>query len=288
MNFRLLHFLIPFAAMASLANAQLITSLKLSRNQYVAGEPVIAIVTITNHAGQDLVFQSDARLPWLDFVVKDRQGDPSTPRGRSNFGAMKIGAGASMSRQVDLSQQFYLTEPGNYSVSAIVRIPGAGGEGSATNRVLFNLNPGRPYWSQKVGIAGKPGEIREFRVLNFNAGQQSQVYAQVIDTRTGVPIRTFPLGDALLLQKPMVTIDRQQRMHVMFLGTPTMWVHCQVDTDGKLVGRDIHQRGAQGEPQLMTFADGTVRVANSVQYDAKAVAEAKAKTRKASERPAGF
>jgi hypothetical protein len=66
-----------------------------------------------------------------------------------------------------------------------------------------------------------------------------------------------------------------------------MWVHCQIDTDGKLVERQIHQRGAQGDPQLLTFGDGTVRVSNSIPYDQKAAAEAKAKLRKASDRPSG-
>jgi hypothetical protein len=84
----------------------------------------------------------------------------------------------------------------------------------------------------------------------------------------------------------LVTVDRQQRMHVMFLATPTMWVHCQIDTDGKLVERQIHQRGSQGDPQLITFADGTVRVANSIPYDPKAAAAARAAIRKTSERPA--
>ena len=85
----------------------------------------------------------------------------------------------------------------------------------------------------------------------------------------------------------MATVDAQQRMHVLFLATPTMWVHCQINSDGKLIGRQIHQRGEEGDPQLLTLGDGSVRVANSIVYDAKAAAELKAKTRKASDRPAG-
>ena len=88
-----------------------------------------------------------------------------------------------------------------------------------------------------------------------------------------------------MLRKPLSTVDRQQRMHVLFLATPTMWVHCVVNTDGKLVERQIHERAAQGDPQLLTFGDGTVKVANSIPYDAKAAAEQKAKVRKASDRP---
>ena len=66
-----------------------------------------------------------------------------------------------------------------------------------------------------------------------------------------------------------------------------MWVHCVIDTDGRLVAREIHQRTAQGDPLLLTSHDGTVQVANSIPYDAKAVNEARAKAHKASDRPTG-
>ncbi len=277
--------LVLFIAFPGLANAQLSTSLKLSKKQYLAGEPVIAVVTITNHAGRELTFASDGRTQWLDFMLKDSHGESVTSKGRTLFGKMTIRAGESMAREVDLAQHFQLSEPGNFSVGALVHMPGSKVEGSSTSRVLFTQSPGVPYWSQKVGIPGKSGMTREFRILNFSGDEKAQVYAQIIDGRTGQNVRTFLLGDVLMLRKPLATVDRQQRMHVMFLATPTMWVHYQIDTDGKVAERQIHQRGSQGDPQLLTFADGTVRVANSIPYDPKAAAEAKAKIRKASDRP---
>ena len=287
MSFRILRILAPCVALVGMAHAQINASLQVSKSQYLAGEPVIAVVTITNHAGRDLNFVGDPRLPWLDFIVKNGNGNLVVSPNRASFGAMKIGAGQTMARQVDLSQFFYLAEPGNFSVSAVVRLPGGQGEGASTNRAAFTLNTGRRLIAPiKVGVPGKPGETREYRLINFGGNGKSQIYAQVVNGRTGVPISTFPLGDALLLRKPLVTVDRNQRMHVMFLGTPTMWVHCQIDTDGKLVSRDIHQRGAQGDPQPLTASDGTVTVSNSIPYDAAAVAAARAKIHNASERPA--
>lgn len=283
---RFLCLTLATVASAGLANAQLSASLSLPKKQYVAGEPVIAVVTVTNHAGQVLTFAGDERTPWLDFIVKDGHGETVTPRGHSVFGKMTIKAGESLSREVNLAQCFQLSEPGNFSVGALVHMPGNVGEGAPTNRVLFNQSPGAPYWTQKVGIPGKPGQTREFKILNFSGDEKSQIYAQVIDNRTGQNVRTFLLGDVLMLRKPLATVDRLQHMHVLFLATPTMWVHCQVDTDGKLLERQIHQRGTQGDPQLVTFGDGTVRVTNSIVYDQKAAAEAKAKIRKASDRPA--
>lgn len=245
----------------------------------------MAVVTITNHAGRELVFQSDGRFQWLDFVVKTGNGTPVNAKGRSIFGPMKISAGQTLAREVDLTQHFQLSEPGNFSVSAVIHPPGDTSDGASTNRVFFNQSPGRLYWSQKVGISGRSNHTREFRVLNFSGDSKTQLYAQIVDGMTGQFVRTFLLGDSLMLRKPLVTVDRQQRMHVMFLATPTMWVHCVINTDGKLVERQIHQRGPVGDPQLLTMGDGTVRVANSIPYDPKAAAEQRAKIRKASDRP---
>jgi len=93
------------------------------------------------------------------------------------------------------------------------------------------------------------------------------------------------MGDALSIRKPSVTVDKNQRMHVLFLATPTMWAHYMIDLDGNVVNREIHKRGAQGDPRLLTFADGTVQVANSIPYDPQAAAAARAKIRRISERP---
>lgn len=268
------------------AQGQLSTSLSLNKKTYVAGEPVIAEVIITNHSGQELTLASTRQLPWLSFVVTNVNGNPVPTRKLNAFGALKIRVGESLAKQIDLSEFFLLDGQGNFAVSAVIRDPDKKVQGSTTNRLLFNQNPGRTYWAQKVGVSSDQGSgTREFRVLTFSTGQKSQLYAQLIDSSTGLQMRTFLLGDALMIRKPMVTLDGGQRMHVMFLATPSMWVHCQISADGKLVARDLHQRASQGDPVLMAYGDGSVRVMNSILYDPKAAEEERAKVRKASDRP---
>ncbi|KAB2640380.1 MAG: hypothetical protein DVB25_04070 [Verrucomicrobia bacterium] len=285
MNLPIFRLVAALFVMSGLVQAQLATSLQLSKLQYLSGEPIVATVSITNHAGRDIIFQGEAQRPWLDFVITNARGDSATPTGRSSFGTMKISAGQTLSHKVDLSTLFQLADSGTYSTSATVRMPGRDGETTTTNRVLLTVSPGRPYWTQKVGVGDRSGKTREFRILNFSGDQKTQLYAQVLDGRSGLPIRTFSLGEALLLRKPSVTIDKNQRMHVLFLASPDSWVHCQIDTDGQLANRAIHKCGPQGDPLLMTAPDGSVSVANSILYDPKAAAAARAKFRKLSERP---
>lgn len=275
-------FLCPLAE----TRAQLATSLSLNKKTYVAGEPVIAEIIITNHSGRELTLASTRALPWLAFVVTNTRGNPVPTRKLNAFGAMKIKAGESLAKRVDLTEFFILDSQGNFAISAVVRDPNGGVEGSSTNRMLFNLNPGRTYWSQKVGVGqGSGNQTRELKLLTFSNGQKTQLYAQVIDGHTGSPLQTFPLGDALMLRRPMVTLDGKQRMHVMYLATPSMWVHCQISADGKLVAREMHQRAAQGDPVLMAYGDGSVRVVNSILYDPRAAEAERAQIRKATDRP---
>ena len=263
---------------------QIAGSLQIPKKQHLTGEPVLAVVTITNHSGRDLVFQSDGRFQWLNFIVKKGSGNEVQAKNNDIFGPIKIQAGQTLAREVDLSRYFQLGDPGNFSVSAVIQQPGASA-GASTNRVFFNQSPGRLYWNQKVGISGSSGNTREFRLLHFSGDSKTQIYAQVVDGLTGQFVRTFLLGDVLLLRKPLVTVDRQQRMHVVFLATPSMWVHCVIDTDGRLVTRQIHQSPPQGDPQVLTAPDGTVQVSNSIPYDAKASQEKRNSIRKASDRP---
>lgn len=273
-------------ASATLTQAQLATSLKLNKKNYIAGEAVIAEITITNHSGQELTMASSRALPWLSFVVTNSRGNPVPTKRLNAFGAMKIGVGQSLAKRVNLTDYFLLNSQGNFAVSAVIRDPAKRFTGASTNRLLFNLNPGRTYWSQKVGVKNDLGsETRVMKLITSANAQKTQLYAQVLDGRTGMPMQTFSLGNALMLRKPMVTLDGASRMHVMYLGTPAAWVHCQVSADGKLVARDIHLRASQGDPILMAYGDGSVRVMNSVPYDPKAAEKERETVRKASDRP---
>jgi hypothetical protein len=280
-----LKFIFAILLCAGSAQAQLSSSLKIVKKQHLTGEPVLAVVTVTNHAGRDLILQSDGRFQWLNFSVKTADGTPINLRGQALFGPIKIGVGQTMAREVDLSQHFQLNQSGNFTVSATIRLPDHQAEGTSTNRAFFNQSQASRYWSQKVGISGSSNQSREYRIFNFSGDSKPQIYAQIADGKTGQLVRTFPLGDVLMLRKPIVTVDRQQRMHVMFLATPVMWVHYVINTDAEVVSRQIHQRGPVGDPQLLVLADGSVQVTNSIPYDPVAAAEQKAKIHKASDRP---
>ena len=54
--------LVAVLAMTGLAQAQLAGSLQLSKNQYLSGEAIIAVVSITNAAGVDMTANYNVTL----------------------------------------------------------------------------------------------------------------------------------------------------------------------------------------------------------------------------------
>ncbi len=286
-TFKSLHVPAVLLFSCAFVHAQIATSISINKREFIAGESVIAEVIVTNHTGQELTLAGSTAQPWLTFVVTNNQGNPVSILKPNTFGAMKIRAGESLAKRVDLTEYFLLNTQGNFAVFASITDPQNRFSSATTNRLLFNLIPGRTYWSQKVGISDnkRVTETREMKILTFSNGEKNQIYAQVADGASGVPLRTFLLGDMLTLRKPMVSLDGQRHMHVMFLSTPAMWVHCEIDADGKMVKRDIHQSPAKGDPVMMAYGDGSVRVVNSILYDPVAVAKERAKIRKISDRP---
>lgn len=286
MIMQVFRLLIPALAFVASAHAQITASLQMSKRTFVAGEPVMAIINITNHSGRDLEFSGSYGVSWLDFIVTGSQGHPMTPARPPAFGKVTIPAGQSMARQINLSTFFPLLSAGNFAVAGVVRMPGEIREGTATNRAPFVLIPGHRYWTRKVGLPNQAGKTREYRVLSASDAGKTNIYAQVIDDSTGLPVSTFAIGEVLMSHHPMVSIDRNQRMHVLYLATPSVWVHAIVNTDGKLVDRSLHERGAQGNPKLMAYADGSIDVANSVKFDPEATQALRREVRKISDRPA--
>ena len=61
------------------AGAQIQADLKLNRFQYIAYEPVIVTISITNLAGRDVDLRDSAGQAWFGFEVTANDGEPIAP-----------------------------------------------------------------------------------------------------------------------------------------------------------------------------------------------------------------
>ena len=266
------------------AKAQVIVRLELSKSSYIINEPVKAIIYITNHAGRELTLSNENDRPWLDFNISSR-GRPVYPARRINYGAAIIPAGQTVARSVSLNVSYALEKMGSYTCQAYIKMPGSSTDGFASNRAHFTVTKGRVEWSQRVGVPDAPDEIREYELLTFTGNRAMELFAHVTSTTRGQEIATIPLGKIISFRKPTGTLDGANNLHALYQVKPDMFGHSCITPSGVLKFTTFHKRGASGDPRLMIFADGEVRIAGGVLFDPVAEEEARKKVRNASERP---
>ena len=268
------------------AYSQVAVRLEMSKPSFILNEPVNATVFITNHAGRELVLRGSGMHPWLSFYLTS--SGRVVPLARHvNYKPVVIPAGQTVSRTVSVSSSYSLGMVGNYTCVATVNMPGPTRNGFTSNRVHFTINKGRVNWVQRAGIPSAPGEIREYKLLTFSGNRYMELYAQVTSANTGMNIRTIPLGKLLSFRKPSATLDGDNNMHVLYQVKPNLFTHVAISPKGEVLAVDQHKRGAMGDPRLMTFGDGAVKVAGSIPYNAAAEREQRKKIHSVTDRPAG-
>ena len=88
----LVHFL-AWLLLGATAQAQIQVELKFKRLQYIAHEPVIASIKITNLAGRDVDLHDDSGQHWFGFEVTAGEGRLLAPFKSSVADAFKETAG---------------------------------------------------------------------------------------------------------------------------------------------------------------------------------------------------
>lgn len=266
------------------ARGQVAVRLQMNKSNYILNEAVTATIHITNHAGRQLVLKKENGRPWLTFNISSR-GRSVPPARAVNYGAVIIPSGQTVSRSISLNVSYALGNMGDYACQAYVNMPGPTRNGFASNRVLFSVFNGRTAWSQRVGIPNAPGEIREYKLLTFRGNSAMELFANVSSTNRGAEIATIPLGNILTFRKPKGTLDGANNMHAIYQVGPDLFGHSCVTPNGKLKFTSYHKRGASGDPRLMTFGNGEVRVAGGVLHDPVQEAAKLRKIHNISERP---
>src|SRR2546430_9798851 len=86
------------------ANGQVQVDLKFKRLQYIAYEPVVATVAITNLAGRDIELHDGEGQSWLGFEITGSEEQPIAPlSGANREPPLRIQAGQRVTRQIDLT-----------------------------------------------------------------------------------------------------------------------------------------------------------------------------------------
>ena len=182
---------------AAVAEGQIQVDLKFKRLQYIAYEPVVATVAVTNLAGRDIELHDAEGQSWLGFELTGSEEQPIAPLSRANpEPPLKVAAGQRVTRQIDLTPLYPVNEFGAYHVRTNVYFADLAKFFYSATRV-FEVTDARPIWQQTVGIpegvAGS-GEVRTYSLMTNRFPDHTSLYVRVQNKDTGVVYATYSLG----------------------------------------------------------------------------------------------
>jgi hypothetical protein len=247
---------------AARAQGQIQVDLKFKRLQYIAYEPVVATLSITNLAGRDIDLHNADGQSWLGFEITGSEGQPIAPISAENGQApLKIGAGQRVTHQINLTPLYPVHDFGTYHVRTNVYFPDLGKFFYSPTRV-FEVTDARPIWQQTVGIpdgVAAPGNVRTYSLLTNRFPDHTSLYVRVQDKDSGIVYATYSLGRAIAFDEPQAEIDHANQLHVLHCSAPRAWAYSRVGLNGELVAHSSFME-TKTRPRLVRAANGDVAV----------------------------
>ena len=246
---------------AATAQGQLQVELSFKRLQYIAHEPVLATVRIVNNSGRDVDLRDENGQPWFGFEINAGEGRALAPLQRNTEPALHIEAGKTVTRRIDLTPRFPVTDFGTYHARANVYFPDLNKFFYSSTKV-FQVGGGRTIWQKTVGVPeGMPGagEMRTYSLLTNRFVDHTSLYVRVENKQAGVVYKTYSLGRIIATDDPQAEVDRANQLHVLHCAAPRNWAYSHVGWNGELFARSTFHE-TRTRPRLRHRPDGNIAV----------------------------
>jgi hypothetical protein len=265
------------------AQGQIQVDLKFKRLQYIAFEPVIATVKITNMAGRDILLRDANDQHWHGFEVTAAEGRILAPLKEASEPPLKIAAGTSVTRKINLMPLFPISDLGVYHVRANVFFADLNKFFYAPAKV-FEVTNARPIWQRTVGDPSGGG-VRTYSLMTNRFPDHTSLYVRVEDKENSLVYSTFSLGRVISFDEPQAEVDRRNQLHILQCSAPRVWSYSVIGLDGRLLKHTNYSK-AQSSPHLRRGADGMVAVVGGMLDASMAPAASGKPAPRLSDRPA--
>ena len=276
---------------ATRVEAQIQVDLKLPRLQYIAYEPVVATLGITNLAGRDVDLRDGEGQAWFGFEITSGAGQTFGPvKSDSGQPPLKIEAGKKVTQKINLTPLYPVHDFGTYHVRAHIYFADLNKFYYSPTKV-FEITDARPIWQKTVGIpeGGRgPGNVRTYSLLTNRFPDHTSLYVRVADSDSGIVYATYSLGRIIAFDEPQAELDRANQLHVLHCASPRNWAYSRVNLNGELVSHSSFVE-TKTRPRLVHALDGMVTVRGGIaETQAVQAAQAASQAPKLSERPAAM
>lgn len=254
-------------------SAQYLIDVKLNKKNFLTYESVEATVTISNRSGSDIVMGGPQGDSWLAFDVTDPQGHQVPPlRARVDDGFV-FKSGETIGRTVPLSSAYSFSEYGSYNISARVYHPSSQQYYSSV-RTRANFTNAKPLGLPlKFGVpAGFPGagQVRSYNLAILRDDDRTYLYVRIVDEKTQLKLSTLSMGTIVLVNDPQLTVDRENKLHLLFMTAPHIYAQRLVDTQGAVEKPNYYKEIGSDRPHLVVGAGDSILVEGGEPYDPNA------------------
>jgi hypothetical protein len=273
---------------AAQATAQIQVGLKFKRLEYIAYEPVLATLVITNLAGRDIDLHDDGDQRWFGFELTVGEGRGLGPLTTGSVEPpLRIAAGETVTRKINLTPLYPINEFGVYHVRANVFFADLNKYFYSQTKV-FEITDARPIWQRTVGLpdGSSGGGVRTMSLLSNRFPDHTSLYVRVEDKSSNLVYATYSLGRVIAFDEPHAELDRENRLHVLQCSAPRTWGYSVIGLNGELLSHATYLE-AKSIPRLRRNPDGSVVVLGGL-AEAAVAQSAKQAAPKLSERPAGL
>lgn len=266
--------------------AQIQVELKVPRFQYIAYEPVLVTVGITNLAGRDVDLRDGEGQSWFGFEITGQEGQViGRTKSDDTQAPIQVEAGKKVTQKINLTPLFQVQDFGTYHVRAHIYFADLNKFFYSQTKV-FEVTDARAIWQKTVGLPDAGG-VRTYSLLSNRFSDHTSLYVRVADRDSGAVYATYSLGRIIASDPPQAEIDRANQLHILHCASPRNWSYSRVNLNGKLVSQSSFME-AKTRPRLVHATDGNVTVHGGIVETrrAEAVESAGQRIPKLSDRPA--
>lgn len=252
--------------------AQILVDLSIKRVMYIAYEPLLATVRITNLSGNPLLLADVEGKKWFGFQIETLDGRPIPPSNPDyEIDPIKVGPGESITRTINLVQLYPITDFGTYRIRASVYSSELSNY-FASPPLTVEITEGRLLWQQTVGVPtlnGLKGGNRTISLLSQRMSERTDLYLRIEDKDAGIVYCTHRLGPFITFGKPDIMLDTSNSIHVLQNNIPHQFLYTKIGLDGKILDQ-LAYSAPKVRPELKRLEDGSITVEGGTLFDPRA------------------
>lgn len=272
------------------AHAQVNVTLNIKRRLLIAGEPIIATVTIVNQTGRDIMLaDTEKGRQWFSFEIIGPDGRQVPPRDVNyELQPLPIKSGETVKRSVNLHELYQLGDLGAFRATSSIYLATAG-KWFTSKPDPFDVTEGRLLWRQTVGIPDRPEnaqENRTFSLLTLEQEKGRMLYVRIMNDENGVTYGCYNLGRILDGTPPDVKFDSGNNLAILQANARKEYLLTRIGVTGNFVGQTVYT-SIKSPPFLRKLPDGALQIVGGARQETVEKVSLQ-DAPKLSDRPPGF